>query len=105
VRERFQVTGGTATVAGQCPQRLDFTDHLARSVDVDRRQTQAAVPVQFGQHAPGGQHDERACLAVMTVADQDFSESFDHRLHQYLVDHHVGTVAGNRCADASSGGG
>src|SRR5262245_65999883 len=51
VRERAEIARGPAAVAGERNETADLGDHLVRRGDIDRRDAQAAVARDLGEHA------------------------------------------------------
>ena len=54
--------------------------------EIDRREPQAAVAVDFGKDAAGRQHHQRADVGIDAVADQHLAQARHHRLHQHALD-------------------
>ena len=64
-----------AAVAREHLQSAYLGDHVARRVEIDRREPQGAIAVDFGQHAARRHHDQGPGVGIDPIADQDFAEA------------------------------
>ena len=86
LRQRVEIAGRLAAIAGEHLEPAHLGDHLVRGREIDRREPQAAVAVDLGEHAAGRQHHQRADIAIDAIADQHLAEPRHHRLHQHAFD-------------------
>ena len=73
--ERVEIARRLAAEAFQGGEGFHLADHRVRGGQIDRREAQAAVAVDFGVDAAGRHHDQRAGLAIDAVADQRLADA------------------------------
>src|SRR5205085_7466922 len=97
-RQRVEVAHGLAAEAGERHEAAHLGDHLLRDGEVDRRQAEAAVTIDFGEDAAGSHYHQRPDIGVDTIADQNLAEAGHHWLHQHAIYTDVRRARGNRIA-------